>query len=119
MTPSEAAKVLAVAVTFDARLTPPSREDSVARAQAWAMALDQDMTEQEAIRMVVEHYRRSAESIMPAMLNQEHRRTREQNAEREAATRILEQHRKAAEEAVPMPPEIREAINRLLHRKSP
>lgn len=117
MNPSEAAKVLAVAVTFDARLTPPSREDSIARAQAWSLALDENMSEADAIRLVIAHYRESSETLMPAMLNASWRRARQVEADREKANRALEEHRHAKAEAVPMPPELKQQIHTLIHRE--
>jgi hypothetical protein len=119
VTPSEAAKVLAVAVTFDSRLTPPSREDSIARAQAWSLALDERMTEQEAIRLVIDHYRESSDSLMPASLNKAYWRSREAGKERAITSDALDDHRRAMEVAVPMPPEIKQQIHRLIHRKVP
>lgn len=73
MKPEQAAVVLAMAATLDARLTPPSPEDAKARAVGWAHVLDQDMTVDEARACVIEHYREATASLMPAHVNRLHR----------------------------------------------
>lgn len=83
MTPKDAAVVLALAATFDTRLTPPSPEDAKARALAWAAALDEDMTQDQGRAAVIEHYRDQTRSLLPADVNQIHRdRAREHRASR-------------------------------------
>ena len=117
--PSEAARVLAVAATFDPRLNPPSREDSMARAQAWSLALDPDLTENDAIQLVIEHYRDHTTAVLPATVNAAWRIKRSQEAERSRSTLALEAQRSAAASAVPMPPEIKQALHKIIHKAIP
>lgn len=107
MNPSEAAKILAMAVTLDARLKPPSREDAQARAVAWSATLDDDLPVSAAERIVADHYRESTEALMPAHVNRAWRSYRKQMlaAQREEAER--RSIASAAEAAVPMPDEVR------------
>jgi hypothetical protein len=114
--PAEAARVLAVGATYDPRLNPPSREDSLARAQAWSLALDPDLAEADAVQLVIDHYRESTTAILPATVNLAWRRRKADQAERERSTRALTEQRSAAASAVPMPPEIRAAIHRIIHK---
>lgn len=104
MTPDDAAKVLAVAATFDQRHRPPSEADADARSMAWAQALNSKMPTEFAIRAVVAHYKDHTESVMPAHLNERWRAQHRLDVER-AQQRALQQQR-----GVPMPPEVRAQI---------
>ncbi len=108
MTPADAARLLAVAGTFDPRLRPPSPEDAEARSLAWAGALDEDMPPEWAQRAVVKHYADTTEAVMPAHVNRAWRAHRRAEAERAATQRALD-----VAPGVPMPPEIREQIKAL------
>jgi hypothetical protein len=105
MTPADAARLLAVAGTFDPRLRPPTPEDAEARSLAWAGALDADMSPEWAQRAVVKHYADTTEAVMPAHVNRAWRAHRRAEAEREASRRALD-----TVPGVPMPDEIREQI---------
>ena len=59
MTPAEAADLLSLAATFD------SRKPDVARAHAWADALE-GLTIDDCARAIRMHYRESEDFIMPA-----------------------------------------------------
>lgn len=112
MNDHEAAIVLALATTLDARLTPPSKADAEARSKAWAATLHDEMPAAFAVDYVRRHYSTSTDTIMPAHLNEawkQHRRVLAEQAEREQLTRGR---------GVPMPPEIREQLDRLM-RKNP
>lgn len=109
MTPEQAAGVLAVAATFDPRLTPPSPADATLRAQAWAAALHPQMAPEWAQRAVVGHYAASREAIMPAHLNEAWRAHRAVERSREQS----EQMRLSAAAAVPMPAHLKGAIRAL------
>lgn len=111
MNPSEAAKILAMAVTLDPRLKPPSVEDAQARAVAWASTLDDDLPPSVAERLVAQHYRESTEGLMPAHVNRAWRAYRKQmlTAQREEAER--RSVTLAKETAVPMPPEVRAMLH--------
>jgi hypothetical protein len=69
MTPAEAAALLAVAAAFDNRKPDPDA------AQAWALALD-GLRFLDCRDVIVAHYRRSNEWIMPAHVISEVRRLR-------------------------------------------
>lgn len=104
MDANDAAKVLAVAATFDQRHRPPSEADADARAMAWASALNKKMPTDFAIRAVVAHYQDHTESVMPAHLNERWRTQHRLEVEREQQ-RALQSRR-----GVPMPPEVRAQI---------
>lgn len=105
MTPADAARVLAVAGTFDARLRPPSPEDADARAMAWAAALSPSMTPEYAQRAVVAHYADRTDAVMPAHLNERWKSYRARELDQEQSRRMLE-----APPGVPMPPEVKAAL---------
>lgn len=65
MNQSEAGIVLAKCSAFD------SRKPSAAAAQAWAEALDPTVTVQDALNIVISHYAKSRDWIMPADINQQ------------------------------------------------
>ena len=104
MTPSEAARLLAVACTYDQRLKPPTAADAQARSAAWAAALHPQMAPEWAEKAIVAHYARSTDTIMPAHLNDAHKAHRDRQrtaAQSLALTRAI---------GVPMPPEVRAAL---------
>jgi hypothetical protein len=105
----EAAKVLAIAATFDARLKPPSPQDARLRAEAWRAALIDRMDPRWAQDAVVAHYASSTEALMPAHLNRAWKAFRESESMRKPIERG---------EGVPMPPEIRDQIQTMLRQKS-
>lgn len=111
MTPDDAARLLAVAGTFDARLRPPSPEDAQARALAWSAALMQDMPPTFAQQAIVAHYAETTDAVMPAHVNTRWRAHRHREAEREASRRALD-----VPEGIPMPPEVKAQIKALLHK---
>ena len=116
MTPAEAATVLATAVTFDARLSPPSVEDGVVRAQAWAAALDHDLDVTVAREIVIDHYRNNTTCLMPAHVNEEWRRIRRNAWAAEMVDRRgteIEQQRRVS---TPMPVSVREAYEAVLRK---
>ena len=106
MTPNEAARLLAVACTYDQRLKPPSVSDAQARAAAWSAALHPQMPPEWAEKAIIDHYARRTDQIMPAHLNDAHKSYRERQ-------RTANQSR-ALQQAtgVPMPSAVREALNR-------
>lgn len=103
VTPQEAARVLAVACTLDARLTPSSTEDARARATLWAATLHPEMAPTWAEEAVVSHYRRSGDVIMPATLNEAYRAVRD----RQRSDSMLAEQRRHRSKAVPMPADFR------------
>lgn len=109
MTPDEAARLLAVAGTFDPRLRPPSPEDAQARAMAWSAALRKDMPPAFAQQAIVDHYAESTDAVMPAHLNGRYRAHRRATAEQEASRAALDMA-----PGVPMPPEVKARIQSLL-----
>lgn len=109
MTPDDAARLLAVAGTFDQRLRPPSPEDAEARALAWAAALHSDMPPAFAQQAIVDHYADTTDAVMPAHLNGRYRVWRHRESEKAASRRALEQP-----EGIPMPPEVKDKIRAFL-----
>lgn len=110
LSPQDAAKVLAVAATFDPRLRPPSPEDARARATAWASVLHERMTVEWAVRAVGAHYASETTMLMPAHLNAQHRLHRDREREEgQRAQRALQ-----PANAVPMPPAVRGQIQAVL-----
>lgn len=96
MTPSEAAKVLAVAAIYDRRTI------GSVEALAWATALD-GLDPADCAQAVREHYAVSTEWLMPA-----HIRSRIQQARRDAARRrhdeqVFAELEQAKTRAVPRP----------------
>ena len=115
MNPVEAAGLLAVAATLDPRMTPPSGTDAEARAKAWAIALDDDMPPTWATRKVIEYYAEADRAVMPADLNKAWRIYRAQKAEAQRTRLMIEERKQQELRAVPMPPEIREKVRRMIH----
>lgn len=111
MSPDECARILAIAGTYDSRLTPPSRADAQARSVAWSKALHETMPVDWAADAVVDHYANQTSQLMPAHLNQAWKSSRRAAAERRAAETAL-----AASDGVPMPEHIKAEITRILER---
>lgn len=76
MTPSQASELLGYAAAFDNRTT------SEIAARAWAEALDQRVTFDDARTVVIEHYSRTREWIMPSDINTATGRLRKERLER-------------------------------------
>ena len=117
MTPQECASLLALAGAYDARLTPPSRQDAQARAVAWSLALSDSMTLEWARTAIVGHYAESTSTIMPADVNRRwgiHRRQMAESSRREKMRMEIEQ---AKETAVPMPDTVRQMLADMRQRR--
>lgn len=111
MTPEEMFQVLSAAAAYDARLTPPSKADAMARARAWAAAVPDGLPVELAMETVVKHYARTRDQIMPADLNEAYRVRRDrERGELEAA------ERSSGQRGVPMPEHVRQQMNALLAR---
>lgn len=106
MNRAEAARLLAIACTYDQRLKPPTAEDAQARSAAWAAALHPQMAPEWAEKAIVEHYARRTDMLMPAHLNDAHRAYRDRQRAT-AQSRALQQAT-----GVPMPAAVREALTR-------
>jgi hypothetical protein len=78
MTPADAAELLAYAAAFDNRST------SEIAARAWAEALDPRVLLADGRRVVVEHYARTREWIMPSDINTAATRLRRERLDRMA-----------------------------------
>lgn len=105
--------MLAVAGAYDQRLTPPTREDAIARAVAWAQALHPAMPTEWAQQAVTRHYAEQTTVLMPAHLNHAWRAHRRAKAERDASRRALD-----TGEGVPMPEHVRDQWRRIVARLS-
>jgi len=111
MNEADVVEVLASAAAFDARLTPPSKEDARRRVAAWFAALAKDMPPQFALERIAKHYSRSREVVMPADLNDAWRQ-----AKHEEITRRESESRALGYRGVPMPPEVRAQVDALLRK---
>jgi hypothetical protein len=114
MNPEECARLLAIAGTYDNRLTPPSKADAQARAVGWSKALDAAMPFEFAVDAIIHHYANQIVGLMPAHLNLEWRQHRKAEAERNANARILEDR-----QGIPMPDYVREEFNRIMRGTHP
>jgi hypothetical protein len=107
VTPSEVSALLLAVAAVDDRV---SHDD--ARVQAWHAILDDRTSLDHARDAVVEHYRRETRVIMPADVNTYAKSRRDR--EREESERLALE---AGPRGVPMPPEIRAQLDRMLGRK--
>jgi hypothetical protein len=100
---SEVAALLLAVKAVDDRVT-----NDDARVQAWAAILDERVTFAHARDAVVAHYRRETRTIMPADVNAHAKalRDREHEATERAAI--------TAGPGVPMPPEVRARLDKIL-----
>lgn len=105
MTPAEVAAILTAAKALDDRVTPDA-----ARVQAWSAVLAPDLTVDAARAALIAHYGSETRVIMPADLNTYWRAERRRLAERAHHERLALE---ASKPVVPMPPEVREQIQRL------
>lgn len=109
MNEQDAARVLALAATFDMRMSPPTEADAAVRAGAWALALVHNMPPEWALQAVIDHYARSDTSVTPSMLNALWReQQRRSSQERERQERY-----ESVGEGVPMPAEVRAYLRNL------
>lgn len=111
LTAKQVAEVLALACTFDPRLKPPSAEDARARAHTWAAALRTDMDPEWAQKAVVAHYATNDKVLLPVHLNEAWDRYVVHRAAQERIERDRRARREAEITSVPMPPDVREALN--------
>jgi len=109
--------ILAMASTFDARLTAGDDEDKLNRAKAWNAALDRDLTFECGKEYVIGHYSDYKTSIMPADINLRWRQFKRQNKPIEETKKIVRQIEADRSNATGMPDKIREQLNDILQRK--
>ncbi len=69
MNKAEVGKVLAIAVSIDARLGAADEAGFRAKVEGWSLALSETMTFEFARDAVGKHYKTSTESVMPAHIN--------------------------------------------------
>ena len=113
MNAQEAAKVLALASTYDFRLSPPSDTDAIVRAEAWALTFAYDLTPEFALQAVVDHYSQTEKSITPSTINAAWR-----THKRKAGEKRIRQEREAEldQPSVPMPAEVRARLDEIFAR---
>jgi hypothetical protein len=70
MNKAEVGKVLAVAMSIDARMGAADESAFRAKVEGWSLALTESITFEFARDAVGEHYRSATETLMPANLNQ-------------------------------------------------
>ena len=69
MNKAEVGKVLAIAVSIDARLGAADEAGFRAKVEGWSLALSETMDFEFARDAVGKHYKNSTDSVMPAHLN--------------------------------------------------
>jgi len=69
MNKAEVGKVLAIAVSIDARVGAADEAGFRAKVEGWSLALSETITFEFARDAVGKHYKTSTESVMPAHLN--------------------------------------------------
>jgi vacuolar-type H+-ATPase subunit C/Vma6 len=69
MNKAEVGKVLAIAVSIDARLGAADEAGFRAKVEGWSLALSETITFEFARDAVGKHYKTSTDSVMPAHLN--------------------------------------------------
>ncbi len=69
MNKAEVGKVLAIAVSIDARLGAADEAGFRAKVEGWSLALSETITFEFARDAVGKHYKNSTDSVMPAHLN--------------------------------------------------
>lgn len=69
MTPGEAVTILAMAAAYDGRMRVTNRDEIRIQAEAWAAALDEHITYDDARALVIEHYAHSRDVLMPTDIN--------------------------------------------------
>lgn len=109
MTPEQAGQVLAVAAALDPRLRPPSQDDAILRARAWASVIHPWIDATAGQWAVRKHYATSSDSVMPVHVNRicsAARQDKDMRLPIEAAVA-------ARENSVPMPDEFKEAIRKI------
>lgn len=111
MTEAEALQLIGQANLLDARC----RIDAD-RAVMWAGVLA-DVSLEDALWAMREHYRTSTDSMLPAHLLTLLRARRREEADRRYHERLELEQREATAKAAPMPPEVRAELERL--RKAP
>lgn len=107
MREAEVAQVLALAATYDARLTPPTDADARVRAASWHLALAHDLPVDFAREVVINHYAQTDRTLTASVLNTAWR------AERGRAEQRRAQMDRRERRGVPMPDEVRERIRAL------
>jgi vacuolar-type H+-ATPase subunit C/Vma6 len=69
MNKAEVGKVLAIAVSIDARLGAADEAGFRAKVEGWSLALSETITFEFARHAVGKHYKTSTDSVMPAHIN--------------------------------------------------
>jgi hypothetical protein len=69
MNKAEVGKVLAIAVSIDARLGAADEAGFRAKVEGWSLALSETITFEFARDAVGKHYKNSTDSVMPAHIN--------------------------------------------------
>lgn len=110
MSPEDCARLLAIAGTYDNRITPPTRSDAQARSIGWSKALDHDMNLEFAIEAIIDHYANETNSLMPAHINRAWRAHRKAEAERRHAITAIPDN----PDAIPMPESFKAELHRLM-----
>jgi hypothetical protein len=117
MTQQEVLIILAMAATFDARLTAGDDTEKLNRSKAWHAALDKDLSFEDAKQFVIAHYADHKTAIMPADINLRWRKNKAQNRPIETTKQLVRQIEADRSRATGMPQRVREQLDELLQRK--
>lgn len=118
MTQQEVLIILAMAATFDARLTAGDDTEKLNRSRAWHAALDKDLSFQDGKQFVIDHYADHKSAIMPADINLRWRKVRAHNKPIEQTKQLVRQLEADRSRATGMPESVRVQLDELLKRKS-
>jgi hypothetical protein len=110
--------ILAMASTYDARLTAGDDSEKLNRGKAWHAALDKDLTYEQCREYVIAHYAEHKTALMPADLNLRWRKHKAHNRPIETTKQLVRQIEADRSRATGMPQRVREQLDELLQRKS-
>lgn len=110
MNKQEVAKLLGTCAALDVRLARKNEVDQIALVQTWHGVLDADVSLNDALQIVKQHYSDSVDVIMPAVINKGWRIQKRSLAERKHTARMLDSAEQARSESTSMPDSVREFL---------
>jgi hypothetical protein len=109
--------ILAMASTYDARLTAGGDEEKLNRGKAWHAALDKDLSYDQCRQYVIDHYSDYKTALMPADINLRWRKHKTHNRPIETTKQLVKQIEADRSRATGMPQRVREQLDELLKRE--
>ena len=110
--------ILAMASSYDARLTAGDDAEKLNRAKAWQAAIDRDLSYEQCREYVIAHYSDHKTALMPADINLRWRKHKAHNRPIEATKQLTSQIKADRSRATGMPQKVREQLDELLQRKT-